>query len=165
MAEQSEQPRRARRGRADTAALAQLRARRDELDAEQVMRRKLEDAALERYVTAAGKVQAVYEAANRKVAELDRQAAGVREKAKEEAMAGEAEQAAALLQLHELGRSAEELSQLTGIAVKRIRAMVRGARPKPVGLTSPPAPPKPHPGGKPAGDVPTVPVEDAAMSS
>lgn len=131
MAEQGKRPRRARRGTEQAAALAELRARRDELDAEQVERRKLEDAALERYVAAAAKVQAVHDAADRKVAELERQAETVRDKAKSDAAAAEDEQAAALLELNELGRNADELSQLTGVAVKRVRAMVRSARTEP----------------------------------
>lgn len=130
MAEQQEpRPRRARRGREQAAALAELRTRRDELDADLVKRRQLEDAALERFVAAAAKVRKVHEAAEARAVDLERQASAVRDKATEDAAAGEAEQAAALFELHELGRSAEELARLTGIAVKRVRAMVRSARP------------------------------------
>lgn len=126
--QQGRTPARAAGKREQAAQLAELRARRDELDAEQVERRKLEDAALGRYVAAEAKVRAVYDAAGKKVAALNRQVVALHEKAKADAADQEAAQAAALLELQKLGRSADELSQLTGVGVKKVRAMVREAR-------------------------------------
>lgn len=128
--QQGSRPRRARSKGEQAAQLAALRARRDELDAELVERRKLEDAAMERYVAAEAKVRAVYDAAGKKAADLNRQVVAVHEKAKADAADQEVAQAAALLELHKLGRSADELSKLTGLGVKKVRAMVRAARPK-----------------------------------
>ncbi len=134
-------PRRTRRAAANADALTALRSRRDELDARDVERRQREDAALERFATAAAKVRKVRGAAEARAVELERRAAVERQKAETAAAEQDGEQAAALLELHELGRNAEDLATLTGIPVKKVRAMIKSAKPgaSPVAEPEPPA--------------------------
>jgi len=122
-------PRRTRRTASGADELAALRARRAELDARDVERRRREDAALERYARAAGEVRKARAAAEARAVELERRAAAERAKATEVEREQEAAQAAALLELHELGRNADDLAALTGVPVKKVRAMIRAARP------------------------------------
>ncbi len=71
----------------------------------------------------------MYEAAEARAVELERRAAVERDKAKAAAAEQDSEQAAALLELHELGRNAEDLAALTGVPVKKVRAMIKGVKP------------------------------------
>jgi DNA-directed RNA polymerase specialized sigma24 family protein len=122
--------RRPRRSGVEAEQLAQLTARRDALDQEQVRRREREDEALAQYAAAVARVQAINDERDRRAADLAKQLTQLHDQAKADVAAVEREQAAALVVLNELGRSADDLAKLTGVSVKRVRAMLRAARPQ-----------------------------------
>jgi DNA-directed RNA polymerase specialized sigma24 family protein len=128
VAEDAKPARRQRRSSAVVEQLAALKGKRDELDAEAAERRRLEDAALERYAQAVARVQEINAERDRKADALMEQVKAAHEQAKVAVAAVEADQAAALAEVNNLGRSAEDLSALTGIPVKRVRVMLRSAR-------------------------------------
>jgi DNA-directed RNA polymerase specialized sigma24 family protein len=155
-------PRRTRRATAKADELTALRSRRDELDARDVERRQREDAALERFATAAAKVSKVREAAEARAVELERRAAVERQRAETAAAEQDGEQAAALLELHQLGRNAEDLATLTGIPVKKVRAMIKSAKPAVASVAEPKPPVErepaaPEPVATPAPEVTATP--------
>lgn len=158
MAQESKKGR-TRRAAGDADELAVLRKRRAELDARDEEHRRQEDAALKRFAAAAAKARKAREAGEAKAAEFERRAADAREKAEATANEQDGEQAAALLQLHVLGRNADDLATLTEIPVKKVRAMINSAKvqaagesePEPRAKAAPPtAEPVPTPAAKPA---------------
>lgn len=162
MAQESTKKGAGRRTAGDADELAALRKRRAELDARDVERRRQEDEALKRFASAAAKARKAREAGEAKAADLERRAADARQKAEAVAAEQDGEQAAALLQLHELGRNAEDLSLLTEIPVKRVRAMINAAKSEAA------AAPKERPVEKPqpkAAPKPAAAVETASTSS
>lgn len=106
--------RRPRRSGVEAEQLAQLTARRDALDQEQVRRREREDEALAQYAAAVARVQAINDERDRRAADLAKQLTQLHDQAKADVAAVEREQAAALVVLNELGRSADDLAKLTG---------------------------------------------------
>lgn len=141
MAEKKQARKVSRRRDADAAKLTELKARRDRLDADQADRQRREDAALARYVKGLQVAESAYKDAEHKAAALERQAEDVRAKARQEAADGEAEQAAALAELKQLGRSADNLAQMTGLSARRIRTLFKIAGQQTVTSPSEEAPP------------------------
>ncbi|MFR9802793.1 translation initiation factor IF-2 [Pseudonocardia sp. RS010] len=136
---------RARRARppAGSAAAAQrleeLTAAREQLDARLAERRRREDEALAAYAATAGEAEQIAAIRDAALAEAERaRQAAI---AEAEAKLGDLErrQTAVLVELSELGRSADELHALFGIPVKRVRAMLRAGRARPTGEQAPAA--------------------------
>ncbi|MBC3189454.1 translation initiation factor IF-2 [Pseudonocardia sp. C8] len=137
--------------------IAELAAARDRLDAEEAERRRREDEAFERYARAdADAVQVVAER-DRTLADLEAQARRVRDDA--DARLGEIEQRQReiLAELHRGGRKADDLAAMFGLPVKRVRTLLRQARP-PSGSAEPAATPQAGAGSDPA--YPAIPVAD-----
>jgi hypothetical protein len=101
---------------------------RDQVDKEGVERRRREDAALAAFAKAEEQVQVVAAATKQKVDALERQVTDLRAKEAAAVREWELEKGMALLALSDLGRSADDLATMTGIGVKRVRAMIREAR-------------------------------------
>ncbi|KGI79306.1 hypothetical protein IL38_24310 [Actinopolyspora erythraea] len=127
--EGQDRPKRSQRGRRTSSAakqhLRQLRNAKKELDSERAERERREDAALSRYAEAAARVEVIEQQRRQKVEDLERQITETNEKAQVQVSETESEKLAALRELNELGRSAEELSRLFEIPVKRVRSMLR----------------------------------------
>ena len=100
-----------RPGGRESPTLARLTAAREQLDAEIVERRGREDALLTEYAAATDAVTAAEARRDAALAELERQAAQLREAAGQELATLEARQGAVLVALHG-DRTTEELAQL-----------------------------------------------------
>ncbi|MBW4722423.1 hypothetical protein [Saccharothrix obliqua] len=122
--------RRPRKSAATKDVLARLLEGRDKADADAVKRRQEEEAALTAFAEAEVEAQEIAAETDRRVKNLEAQLATVRKDGERKLEGVEARKADALLTLQVTGlrRSAEELSTMTGIGVKRVRAMLRDAR-------------------------------------
>lgn len=121
-------PRRRRRRSSEVDdQLAALLAKRDTLDADKAERDRVEKEALRKYAEAQVQLAGIDGEAQRKVEELQQQIADVQQKAREDRAAGERAQAEALAALNgePVGRTAEELTQLFELPIKRARRMIR----------------------------------------
>lgn len=104
--------------------LAELKARRDEEDRAAAERKSREDAALNRY-SAAVKAGAVVDTKLAKdLAALEVKATQLRKAAAERRASSEANAAAALAELTNLGRSVEQVARWVKLPLKRVRRMV-----------------------------------------
>jgi hypothetical protein len=119
---------RKRRSPAEAETLKELQQRRQELDAEAAERRRREDEALAMYAAAEARRAGIRDDEQRQLDDLVARQAKVRERAGRQMEAVDSEQGAALLSMKELGRSGPELSRLTGLPVKRVRAMLAAAQ-------------------------------------
>lgn len=140
--------RRPRRTDAAKELLAGLLQARDKVDADSVERRKREEQALTAFAEAEVEAQGIGAEVERALAELDRQRDAVKAKAAERVAGVDGRKARALLELTEVGRSAEDVAAMTGLGVKRVRQMIRDVREvKPVTEQAPKAA-KPVSGGR-----------------
>lgn len=128
MVGESGRSRRSKSSAAEDAALARLTERRDELDRAQRERRRREDEALRAYAAAVAAVEAVDSELAAREAELTRDLQRARELAESKRQARQGQQDRALVVLADLGRSAEDLSTLTGLPLKRVRRIIRDGR-------------------------------------
>lgn len=118
---------------AAAARLEELTAAREQLDARLAERRRREDEALAAYAATAGEAEQIAAARDAAVAEAEQARQAAIDAA--DARLGDLErrQTAVLVELSELGRSADELHALFGIPVKRVRALLRAGRERPTG--------------------------------
>ncbi|MCF7547315.1 translation initiation factor IF-2 [Pseudonocardia sp. WMMC193] len=118
---------------AAAARLEELTAAREQLDARLAERRRREDDALAAYAATAGEAEQI--AVNRDAAVAEAERARQAAVADADAQLGDLErrQTAVLVELNELGRSADELHALFGIPVKKVRALLRAGREHPIG--------------------------------
>ena len=116
-----------RPGGRESPTLARLTAAREQLDAEIVERRGREDALLTEYAAATDAVTAAEARRDAALAELERQAAQLREAAGQELATLEARQGAVLVALHG-DRTTEELAQLVSLPLRRVRTLLRSYR-------------------------------------
>ncbi|MEO6091043.1 MAG: hypothetical protein ABIQ18_48860 [Umezawaea sp.] len=121
--------RRARRQDPAAELLRTLRERRDHEDAPAVARREREDAALAAYAAAEVETVGIAGRVAERVAALEEQIGQARRDGEAELVDVEARKAAALLELAEVDRSAEQIAKMVGLSPKKVRAMVRAARP------------------------------------
>lgn len=119
---------RSRGSGAAKAALEQLLAARDEVDADTVSLREREAAVLAQFAQAKVDRVAVIEARDVELAKLEKRAAAIREQAEPKLAEVDERVAVTLLQLTELGRNADQVAKMTGVPVKKVRTMVRDAR-------------------------------------
>lgn len=119
---------RSRRRPATREHLARLTAARDRLDAEQETRRRREDELFEEFAAVAVARDDVVTEQDRRLADLDRQRGEI-EHATAAALGDlEHRQMAVLHQLHQLGRTVEQLAELVDIPVKKLRPRLRAHR-------------------------------------
>jgi small-conductance mechanosensitive channel len=154
-------PRRTRRSPAEQQRLERLTAARDQLDAAAAERRRREDEALAGYAARAGEADEVIAARDVALADLDRQRQAVIDGAATKLADIDARKTAVLAVLNELGRSAEELSALFEIPVKKVRALLRTQRRS----TSAPAEPAATSYNGPSGAPPGEPQDPQAGTS
>ena len=126
-------PRRRSGNGTESPTLARLAAAREQLDAEIVERRRREDGLLTEYAAATDAVTEAEARRDAALAELERQAAQVRETAEQELATLEARQGAVLVALHG-DRTAEELAHLVALPLRRVRTLLRSHR-EPEGAT------------------------------
>jgi DNA-directed RNA polymerase specialized sigma24 family protein len=119
--------RRPRRSGERAALLRQLQERRAGVDEKQADRQRREDEALTRFADAAVAIGQAQEEQDRQLGELAKQGEQVRTRTVERVDDLEADQAAALADLAELGRSAEDIAAIVGLPVKRVRRLIRVA--------------------------------------
>jgi hypothetical protein len=171
---------RSRRQRSSAAdeELHRLLAARDKLDADKVERKRLENEALEQYAAASARRKSIEAEVARKVEALQREIAQVQLHGRRQDDEVDAQQAQVVAALSRLGRSAEDLGRVFGLAPKRIRRMIRDADAATSTRRSSAAEPKPHaephterlddpapPSGTPVAPPqawPPVPVDDPA---
>lgn len=121
--------------------VAELAAARDRLDVEEAERRRREDEAFERYARADADAVQVAAERDRALADLEVQAQRVRDDADTRLGEIEQRQREILAELHGAGRKADDLATMFGLAVKRVRTLLRQARP-PAGPAAPAATPQ-----------------------
>jgi DNA-directed RNA polymerase specialized sigma24 family protein len=119
--------RRPRRSGEGAALLRQLQQRRASVDEKQADRKRREDEALTRFADAAVAIGQAREERSRQVDALVQQVEQVNERMVARVNDLEADQAAALSELAEIGRSAEEIAAIVGLPVKRVRRLIRAA--------------------------------------
>jgi hypothetical protein len=146
-------PRRTRRSPAEQQRLERLTAACDQLDATAAERRRREDEALAGYAATAGEADEVIAAREVALAHLDRQRQAVIDGAAAKLADIDARKTAVLAVLNELGRSAEELSALFEIPVKKVRALLRTQRRSTSAPTEPAATSDNKPSGAPPGEL------------
>jgi len=127
--DKSGRARRTRKQDPTAELLRTLQERRDHEDAPAVKRREREDAALASYAAAEVETQGIAGRVAERVAALEEQIAQARRDGEAELVAVEARKAAALLELTEVDRSAEQIAKMVGLSPKKVRAMVKAARP------------------------------------
>ena len=121
--------------------VAELAAARDRLDAEEAERRRREDEAFERYARADADAAQIVAERDATLADLESQAQRTRDAATASLGEVEARQREILAEFHAGGRKADDLAAMFGLAVKRVRTLLRQARP-PVGAAAPAAAPQ-----------------------
>ncbi|MFE2754013.1 hypothetical protein ACFXGA_18645 [Actinosynnema sp. NPDC059335] len=127
MAEETSQARpQTRRKDPAAALLAELRQARDREDAKLADRRRQEDEALAAYAKAVVEERQIGEQAAKKVAELEKRIATVREEQERDQAAAVARQAAALTTLVKF-RNAAQVGEVVGLSAKRVRALTKDA--------------------------------------
>ena len=141
-------PRR-RPGGGGSETLARITAARERLDAEIVARRRRELELLTEYAAVTDAVTDVEARRDEALADLERQAAQLREAADQELASLELRQAGVLVALHG-DRTAEELAHLVGLPLSRVRRLIRTQR-EPSATTNgaPPARPAAEPSAPP----------------
>jgi hypothetical protein len=107
--------------------LARLTAAREQLDANIAERRRREDALLAQYAAVADAVADVAARRDAALADLDRQAEQLRDDVQQELAALETQQGDILVALH-ANRPAEQLADLVGLPLKRVRVLLRAHR-------------------------------------
>lgn len=125
MSEPRNTGRRARRSGAGSERLAQLKANKARLDAEKAERERLEETALVKIAGLWSRVEEFKQARDEKLQQLQQEAAQLRADTKTQIEAVEAEQNAALVQLHAAGRTADEIAALTELPKDRVRKALR----------------------------------------
>jgi len=120
----------ARRRRSTTAGrhLERLQQNLARLDAERQERERRQQAALTQYAKALARAEQIERTRQVRLAELEAEITRVHEQATQQLAEVEAEQAAALAELHALGRPAEELAALVELPLKRVRRLLKAAR-------------------------------------
>jgi hypothetical protein len=107
--------------------LARLTAAREQLDANIAERRRREDALLAQYAAVADAVADVAARRDAALADLDRQAEQLRDDVQQELAALQTQQGDILVALH-ANRPAEQLADLVGLPLKRVRVRLRAHR-------------------------------------
>ena len=120
--------RRPKRSAATKTALERLLAARDRVDEDMVTRRRAEESALENLARATVEAERIEADVQLQLQELDRQRDEVSTRHGVSLAAVDEARGEALLLLTEQGRSAEQLAEMTGFSVKRVRTLVRSAR-------------------------------------
>ncbi|GAA1870016.1 hypothetical protein [Pseudonocardia alni] len=115
-------------GRAARHALAQLTEARDAVDARLEDRRRRENTLLERYAATLVEQQRVEEELTSGLARLQEEEARLRAHTDQQLAAIEAERGDVLWGLNAEGRSAEDLAQIAGLPLKRVRTILRSRK-------------------------------------
>ncbi|GAA1868653.1 hypothetical protein GCM10009772_49410 [Pseudonocardia alni subsp. carboxydivorans] len=131
----------ANRGKAKTDRrvrdrVAELAAARDRLDADEAERRRREDDAFKQYAYADADADRVVAERDAALAELAAQRERVSEAAATRLDEIEQRRGEILAELNRSGRKADDLAAMFGIAVKRVRSLLRQGRP-PAGAAGP----------------------------
>jgi chromosome segregation ATPase len=116
--------------------LRALQANRERVDAEAAARRTREDELMRRYAVAADQSDRIRQRQAAKLEELQAEIRKLDEDTERQIKETEAAQHAAIGELNDLGRSAEELARLFDMPTKRVRSILRGLKPtkrKPTG--------------------------------
>lgn len=121
--------------------IVELAAARDRLDTEEAERRRREDDAFERYARADADAAQITAERDSTLGDLEAQAQRVRDAATTKLGEIETRQRDILAELHAGGRKADDLAAMFGLAVKRVRTLLRQAR-RPAGTGAPAAAPQ-----------------------
>jgi hypothetical protein len=139
------------------------------LDAEKAERERLEEAALATLAAQWSRIDELKQACDDKLAELQKEATRLRVDTKAQIEAVQAQQAAALSQLHSAGRTAEEIAALVELPKDRVRKALRAAaatirKPSQAGADADRPPVSPPPASQPSrrgpGPTPVTPSTD-----
>lgn len=162
MAEAKKDSTRRSRGTAATqSALNRLLAARDEVDAETVSLREREEAVIAEFVQVALNRESVITARDAELEKLEQRMTAVREKVVPQLDELDQQTAVILFKLTELGRNADQVAKMTGVPVKKVRAMVKTARDSQGETKAAPEPKAPAPDTKPTSSA----SDEAAASS
>jgi hypothetical protein len=141
--------------------LARLTAAREQLDANIAERRRREDALLAQYAAVADAVADVAARRDAALADLDRQAEQLRDDVQQELAALQTQQGDILVALH-ANRPAEQLADLVGLPLKRVRVRLRAHRGPAPTAASLAAPPPDRPGRADSRPTSPTPPDSAA---
>lgn len=148
-------------GRAARHALAQLTEARDTVDAQLEDRRRRENILLERYAATLAEQQRVEDELTAGLGRLQEEEARLRADTDQQLAAIEADRGDVLVGLNAEGRSAEDLAQIAGLPLKRVRTILRSRKQPADGVATSDdsertQTPAPRPAGEDDGGVPVV---------
>ncbi|MEC3976589.1 hypothetical protein [Amycolatopsis sp. H20-H5] len=127
MTEAKDNGRRGRRGDTSADHLQRLRANKAKLDADKVEREQREEAAMAKLAESWSRIESLENDGEKRVAELQAQIKQVRAESVVRVERIRAEQAAALVELHKAGRTADEVAVLAELPKDRVRRILRSA--------------------------------------